>query len=88
MTEATGRLSFDPELGPLTEVVSAAGSAGKLVFHRLSQPGSFGSFGFFPAPVGIIFCEYAAMNFRNRPTVTSYLSSRKLLTVAGYALLA
>jgi len=48
------------------------------------QPGSFGSFGFLPAASAIMSREYAAMNFWNRPTVTSYVSSANALTLAGY----
>src|SRR4051794_14882854 len=65
--------------------LSAVASAGKLglALHAESQPGSLGLFGLFPAPGLVMFCAYAAMKFRKRPTVISYVSSRKLLMVAG-----
>jgi hypothetical protein len=63
--------------------MSAAASDGKLAFHAVSHPGSLGLFAFFPAPAAIMLWLYAATNFRILPTVTSYLSKRKSLTVAG-----
>src|SRR3954447_14070888 len=70
---------------------------GTLMFQLVSQPGSYPVFSAVASPIPLFKCvcfpapeggrqpaSHAATNARNRPTVASYLSSRKLLTDAGW----
>jgi hypothetical protein len=55
---------------------------GSELFQRETQPSSLGLFGFFPLPSGSWCPAESSTKVRKRPTVLSYVSRRKSLTVA------
>src|ERR1043165_7091588 len=94
VTQFMGRCSFEAGVSvhvcendevQLMVAMSSAVLADRFIFQLLSQPLP-GSFGCAPAfSDGGCSCVPipALTNARNRPTVTLYLSSRNVLTVAG-----